>query len=179
MAKCPAHGDRTASLSVRVSDDGRILLHDFGGCTFREIVATLGLEPQQLFPARDRPSARWRRRPDPDLEARALLERLCRLQEAPPPERLRKELRLVGQLLLGGTAAFAELPPTFRGDSFRSTPLRLLFFAMAELAKQGTPRRWFSPLALAREVELVGGRARRADIFFWRRVAIGAARWKP
>ncbi len=177
MAKCPAHGDRTASLSVRVGDDGRTLLHCFGGCSFAEIVAALGIEARQLFPASARPWTPRPPRPDPDADARALFERLCRLRDPPRPERMRKELVLLGRLLLGGTEAFRELPKGFRAETFKTFPLRLVFEAITEVAKQGTPRRWFSPLALAREVERVGGRDLRADIFFWRRAAIGAARW--
>jgi len=31
-ARCPAHDDRHASLSVSSSDDGRVLLHCHAGC---------------------------------------------------------------------------------------------------------------------------------------------------
>jgi len=31
IACCPAHDDKSPSLAVRELDDGRILLHDFGG----------------------------------------------------------------------------------------------------------------------------------------------------
>ena len=46
---CPAHEDRSPSLSIREGADGRILLHDFGGCTPGEIVAALSLELKDLF----------------------------------------------------------------------------------------------------------------------------------
>lgn len=179
MAKCPGHGDRTASLSVRVGDDGRILLHCFSGCSFGEIARALAVEPRQLFPPSSEPWRPARPRRDPEQAARDLFRRLGRLREAPAPERVRKELCLVRRLLLGGTAAFAELPPTFRADAFETFPLRLVFLAMAELVKQGTPRRRFSPLALAREVERVGGGVWRKDVFFWCRAAAGEARWEP
>lgn len=39
MLRCPAHDDRRASLSWRLGADGRALLHDFGGCSFDEILA--------------------------------------------------------------------------------------------------------------------------------------------
>lgn len=48
-ALCPAHDDKSPSLSIKEGADGRILLHDFGGCTPREIVAALGLELKDLF----------------------------------------------------------------------------------------------------------------------------------
>jgi len=32
LACCPSHPDRSPSLSIRKLDDGRVLVHDFGGC---------------------------------------------------------------------------------------------------------------------------------------------------
>jgi hypothetical protein len=52
IAKCPAHEDRRASLSIRELDDGRVLVHDFAGCDVASIVAGAGLELQDLFPPR-------------------------------------------------------------------------------------------------------------------------------
>lgn len=51
-ARCPAHGDKTPSLSIRELDDGRILLHCFAGCDVHAITAALGTELSDLFPAR-------------------------------------------------------------------------------------------------------------------------------
>lgn len=52
MLRCLAHKDRSASLSMRVLDDGRVLLHCFAGCSVDEIVRAAGLELQDLFPPR-------------------------------------------------------------------------------------------------------------------------------
>ncbi len=52
IAKCPAHEDRSPSLSVRELDDGRVLLHDFAGCSVEEVLAAIGLEFDALFPER-------------------------------------------------------------------------------------------------------------------------------
>lgn len=52
VARCPAHQDRSPSLSIRELDDGRLLLHDFGGCSADEILAAVGLEMGHLFPER-------------------------------------------------------------------------------------------------------------------------------
>lgn len=49
-ACCPAHDDRTPSLSIREADDGTVLLRCWSGCEFSEIVAAVGLEPRHLFP---------------------------------------------------------------------------------------------------------------------------------
>lgn len=37
MIRCPAHEDRAPSLSWRLANDGRVLLHCFSGCTFDAI----------------------------------------------------------------------------------------------------------------------------------------------
>lgn len=50
LAKCPAHDDRSPSLSIRQADDGTVLLHDFAGCSALEIVQSIGLELADLFP---------------------------------------------------------------------------------------------------------------------------------
>lgn len=48
MARCPAHEDENASLSVAESG-GKILLHDFGGCATEAILAVMGLQMSDLF----------------------------------------------------------------------------------------------------------------------------------
>jgi hypothetical protein len=53
-ARCPAHEDREASLSIRDGDDGRVLLKCFAGCSTEAIVGALGLEMRDLFPPRPR-----------------------------------------------------------------------------------------------------------------------------
>jgi hypothetical protein len=41
MARCPAHNERTGSLSVSDGRDGKILVHCFGGCGQREVIHAL------------------------------------------------------------------------------------------------------------------------------------------
>src|SRR5262249_8379258 len=48
-ARCPAHADKSPSLSITEGQDGRILLHCFAGCTPQEIVSTLGVALRDLF----------------------------------------------------------------------------------------------------------------------------------
>lgn len=47
-ARCPAHPDKSPSLSIREVDD-RILLHCFGGCEAASICEALGLSLKDLF----------------------------------------------------------------------------------------------------------------------------------
>ena len=52
VAKCPAHSDRSPSLSIREMDDGRVLIHDFAGCAAADVVAAVGMSLADLFPDR-------------------------------------------------------------------------------------------------------------------------------
>ena len=53
MACCPAHDDKSPSLSVKEGSDGHILIHCFAGCEPSEILSSVGLEMADLFPERD------------------------------------------------------------------------------------------------------------------------------
>jgi putative DNA primase/helicase len=50
VARCPAHEDRHASLSVAAGDDGRALLTCHAGCATETVVAAAGLEMVDLYP---------------------------------------------------------------------------------------------------------------------------------
>jgi hypothetical protein len=52
-ARCPSHHDRSPSLSICEQRDGKVWLHDFGGCAYGDVLAAVGLKPCDLFP--DRP----------------------------------------------------------------------------------------------------------------------------
>ena len=52
MASCPSHTDKTASLSLRQLDDGRILLHCCAGCNVDEVLSAIGMTINDLFPQR-------------------------------------------------------------------------------------------------------------------------------
>lgn len=57
LASCPAHEDRSPSLSIRETDDGKVLLHCFGGCDTGAVLGALCLTVSDLFPARSSDSA--------------------------------------------------------------------------------------------------------------------------
>ena len=67
MACCPAHDDRSASLSIRQTDD-KTLIHCFAGCTVYEVVGAVGLDIGDLFPPRQH-HGRPERRPFPAMDA--------------------------------------------------------------------------------------------------------------
>lgn len=65
LALCPAHEDKSPSLSVRELDD-KVLVHCFAGCSVHEIVAAVDLELSDLFPPRDEQQyGKGQRRPIP------------------------------------------------------------------------------------------------------------------
>ena len=49
-ACCPAHNDKSPSLAVRDTEDGRVLVYCFGGCDVESILDTVGLTFDDLFP---------------------------------------------------------------------------------------------------------------------------------
>src|SRR5207253_11464773 len=48
-ARCPAHEDRHASLSVAIGLDGRVLLNCHAGCPTEKVPTALGLPPSALL----------------------------------------------------------------------------------------------------------------------------------
>lgn len=50
MACCPAHKDKTASLAITDTGDGRILLNCFAGCDTYSILKSIGLEWEDIMP---------------------------------------------------------------------------------------------------------------------------------
>ena len=59
LARCPAHDDRNASLSIAEGQDGRVLLKCHAGCTFEQITAAAGVKQADLFPPKaEQPTAK-------------------------------------------------------------------------------------------------------------------------
>lgn len=50
LACCPAHSDKSPSLSIRQLDDGRMILHCFAGCPNESVISALGLTFADLYP---------------------------------------------------------------------------------------------------------------------------------
>ena len=50
QGRCPAHADRSPSLSVAEGQDGRVLVHCFAGCALTQILAALRLTPSRFIP---------------------------------------------------------------------------------------------------------------------------------
>ncbi|MBF6649527.1 DNA primase [Methylobacter sp. BlB1] len=50
IAICPSHADRRPSLSIKLTDDDKILLKCWAGCQVTEIVGAIGLTLSDLMP---------------------------------------------------------------------------------------------------------------------------------
>lgn len=50
IACCPAHEDRSPSLTIHDAGDGRVLVHCHAGCRFDEIVSSSGAGYDAFFP---------------------------------------------------------------------------------------------------------------------------------
>ena len=51
LARCPAHDDKSPSLSIKEAADGTLLIHCFACCSPADVVAAVGLDLSDLFPA--------------------------------------------------------------------------------------------------------------------------------
>ncbi len=72
LARCPAHEDRSPSLSIRDMGDGRILLKCFAECDTEAVLQAMGLQFSDLFP--DRLPDTGYRRSKTGLSARETLD---------------------------------------------------------------------------------------------------------
>jgi len=50
-ARCPAHDDRTPSLSISLAPEGHLLVHCHAGCDTKAVMSAVGLEMGDLFPS--------------------------------------------------------------------------------------------------------------------------------
>ena len=65
LARCPAHEDRSPSLSIRELEDSRVLVHCFASCSVEEVLSAVGLEMDVLFPPKPIEYGKPERRPFP------------------------------------------------------------------------------------------------------------------
>ena len=51
VACCPAHDSKSRqSLAITETDEGKVLVHDFGGCSVYDVLFAVGMKVQDLFP---------------------------------------------------------------------------------------------------------------------------------
>jgi len=54
MACCPAHDDRSPSLSIRDNGNGHIMLRCFAECETIDVLGAIGLEWDDVFPEKQK-----------------------------------------------------------------------------------------------------------------------------
>ncbi len=64
-ARCPAHADKSPSLSVRETDDGTVLAYCHAECGIDAIAAAVGIDLSDLFPDKPDHHSQPLRRPFP------------------------------------------------------------------------------------------------------------------
>ncbi|HEV8104887.1 MAG TPA: hypothetical protein VGP69_14245 [Gaiellaceae bacterium] len=108
IARCPAHEDRSPSLSVREGDDGRVLVRCFAGCTTDKVCASLGLRLSDLFPG---PPIDWSRFTPrtPEERQAAALRKLRRHLRALELEQ-RRAMRTLSRACLLVAIAYSDDP---------------------------------------------------------------------
>lgn len=50
VACCPSHQDKSPSMTIAETDDGRVLVHCFAGCSVEEILGAVGMGFDVLYP---------------------------------------------------------------------------------------------------------------------------------
>lgn len=70
---CPAHADKSPSMTVRELDDGRVLIHCFAGCDVESVLGAFGLEFDALFPPKPIDHAKPLRKPFPAADVLEVL----------------------------------------------------------------------------------------------------------
>ena len=102
QAKCPAHADRTPSLSIRQGDAGRTLIHCYAGCSTEAVLRAGRLSISDLFagpppsPALLRQAAKEREQ----REAEARQGRIAHGSACDLVHKLEAALSALGRLLM-------------------------------------------------------------------------------
>jgi putative DNA primase/helicase len=154
MASCPAHDDRTPSLSIRDSDDGHLLVHCHAGCDQERVIATLrarGLWAENR-PRFSRPASRAhsQRQPNRDVADRSKAG-LAIWQAAMPASGTLVETYLASRGL------HLPLPPTLRFHAGLRHPSGGIWPAMVALVTRGSDD---TPLAILRTFLARDGRGK-------------------
>lgn len=155
MACCPAHDDRSPSLSIEEAADGKVLLHCFVGCTTDDVLRASGLPWASLFPGNlsldDRLGYR-RKSLTSARESAALL-----LEIAQSPANIES---LSGEDLLVAAKAKLELPKIDAelaaiADQLGETDHKLARYV--EIGDTPTPSAWLLPGFIAEGVAMLAG----------------------
>jgi hypothetical protein len=122
-ALCPAHDDRSPSLSIGEDDNGAVGLHCHAGCDTSAVVAALGLQMRDLFPPKSKPPKATRPPKSPPIT----LKHLAAAKGLPAP-------------WLANALGWHDLPRGGVGLPYRSSDGKVLFVKrrVALKAKDGS-----------------------------------------
>ncbi|WP_068826736.1 AAA family ATPase [Pseudomonas sp. BMS12] len=173
IACCPAHDDKSPSLSIRETEDGTVLLHCFAGCEVSDIVSSANLEWHELFPHAPTNAARQRHRIECLEAARNHARLLLDIAAANADELSEEDLLLTAKAehdLIRIDAQLAELGP----KSLREVDLRDLMTATLPEARYAV-----KPLLPCRHVTLFGGHGGVGKTYLMQVIAAHVACGKP
>ena len=122
-ARCPAHEDRMASLSLRETND-RVLIHCFAGCPPAAVLGAIGLELADLF------KDRLERQP---ISKRERKDHFALISASNPSIAYDIEVLRVGLQLLLNNGLSHDDTPAFIGSATR------VFNALEPLIQKGYP----------------------------------------
>lgn len=74
-ACCSAHEDKSPSLGIRELEDGRVLVHCFGGCSVEDVLGAVGMTFDDLFPPKPIGDHKAISRPFPATDVLKLIAR--------------------------------------------------------------------------------------------------------
>lgn len=89
LARCPAHNDRSPSLSIREGRDGRTLIRCWAGCGLPDVLQAAGLKMSDLFDGPP-PSPAAARQAAQEREEREAHEALLRQADRAERNRVRR-----------------------------------------------------------------------------------------
>lgn len=150
IARCPTRDDKRPSLSIRELDDGRILLHDFGGDDVASILSAVGLSFADLYPAQAGDFAKPVARPFNASDVLDLVAFESTTVALIAADMLHKRLvsdvdfaRLLSAAQCLGDAAFTENDPRERArevELMKSDPLKTAVSRIAALRSRSAYR---------------------------------------
>lgn len=147
MCCCPAHSEKTPSLSVKQADNGKVLVHCFAGCSAKDVMAAIGLELRDLFADSLTPEERLRYEREKLDDRRIYLEMLLSIAGNPQVELSEEDIEVATaakEELDGINAKTKESYQTVNLDGFMGAQRELANFVVSE---------WFPK----RVVTLLGG----------------------
>jgi len=146
IARCPAHKDRSPSLSLKVADD-RVLIHCFAGCSTDQVLIAAGLDWSDLFPESSShipPPSHSQKRVDPQKTRRLEAERQLREGASVTRRAIRDRIHLRHQLVTKGETLMETTGREDRGWAL----LALGYLGLsrlewlADLLESRTPQDW-------------------------------------